>query len=86
MASWLPYITNRVQRAFKRRAPPLHRALGDNPDSEAAVDLLVDKLATKRRVRRRDAFQRNALHVAVRTRCSVCVCFAVCVCVCAFVV
>lgn len=74
MASWLPVvITKRVQRVFQRRPPPLHRALGvnnhdhDHDHNEAAVGL-VEKLATKRRVRRRDAFQRNALHVAVRTR------------------
>ena len=63
MFSWWP---------FKKKAPPLHRALGEqhhndsSEDGAAAAMLLVEELATKRRVRKRDAFQRNALHVAVR--------------------
>lgn len=48
-----------------KKAPPLHRALqknDDDDDEEAAF--LIQELATKRRIRRKDALARNALHIA----------------------
>jgi hypothetical protein len=56
---------------FKKRVPVLHRAL-DEPlgrEGEPAYEegiVVVDELATRRRVRKKDAFKRNALHIAVR--------------------
>lgn len=52
---------------FTKKAPPLHRALGEPQDEETS--LIVEELATKGRVRKRDDFKRNALHVAVSRRC-----------------
>ena len=54
---------------FKRKPPPLHRALGENGEE---YELAAQELATRRRVRKRDGFQRNALHVAVRIALSFC--------------
>jgi hypothetical protein len=51
MVSWWP----------KRKPPLLHRVLGEENNEES-----LEQLATKRRVRKRDTFHRNALHVAVR--------------------
>jgi hypothetical protein len=60
-----------------RKAPILHRALGagdhdasvEEPSSTTQGLLSIQELATKRRVRKRDQFQRNALHIAVRSSC-----------------
>jgi hypothetical protein len=60
MVSWWP----------KRKPPLLHRVLGEENNEES-----LEQLATKRRVRKRDTFHRNALHVAVRK--SECYCMAV---------
>lgn len=57
MVSWWP----------KRKAPLLHRALGESTLQQEDSKLTLEDLATKARVRKRDTFQRNALHVAVRT-------------------
>jgi hypothetical protein len=64
MASWWP--------SWKRKAPILHRALaagdhdaleGEQPPTQSLLS--IEELATKRRVRKRDQLQRNALHIAV---------------------
>lgn len=64
----------RLSSCFQRKPPPLHRALcrdedeeNDNSTTDAEMDsiLNVEELATKRRVRKKDKMQRNALHVAV---------------------
>jgi hypothetical protein len=62
--------------SWKRKGPILHRALGDHSNSgspaiaaktqEESGLLSIEELATTKRVRKRDKFQRNALHVAVR--------------------
>ena len=57
---------------FKRKPPPLHRALSrtDDEDDEGGDEkdsmLNVEELATRRRVRKKDSMKRNALHIAVR--------------------
>lgn len=51
-----------------KKAPPLHRALqkndDDDDDDEEEAAFLIQELATKRRIRRKDALARNALHIA----------------------
>lgn len=55
-----------------RKAPPLHRALENSStadgvhsnDTDERNLLLVEELASKRRVKKKDSFQRNALHIA----------------------
>jgi hypothetical protein len=66
---------------FKRKPPILHRALGNSgnnndvttndksPEYEESGLLSIESLATKKRVKKRDNFQRNALHIAVRQIC-----------------
>jgi hypothetical protein len=59
--------------SWKPKTPILHRALGAGDHDASAEEqpsttqglLPIDELATKRRVRKRDQFQRNALHIAV---------------------
>jgi hypothetical protein len=59
---------------FQRKPPILHRTLenGNNatsneqaPYHEESGLLSIEALATKKRVKKRDTFQRNALHIAV---------------------
>jgi hypothetical protein len=56
-----------LKSLFQRKAPPLHRALGEPQDEKTSF--LVEELASRRRVRKRDDFKRNALHAAVRALC-----------------
>lgn len=52
---------------FKKRAPLFHRVLGKDEnlvEDDQAYQNLIDDLATKRRVRKKDSFGRNALHIA----------------------
>jgi len=54
---------------FKKQAPPLHRAL-ENTDGLQVNEhaFLVEELATKRRCKKKDSFERLALHVACQNQ------------------
>lgn len=58
---------------FKPKAPPLHRALAREDDTDCEDDVgyddgyvQIELLANRSRVRKKDAMKRNAVHVAVR--------------------